>query len=109
MVELWAAHDIFLAAWDPGFRQIQMETYNLDVARILQGSFDALVGCSLVDVILMILARQWIVSIWHITRDQNLVADRVVALCRDPSIGSRVFDLVPDAFNDLVRKEAEVG
>ncbi|KAK8517270.1 hypothetical protein V6N12_032466 [Hibiscus sabdariffa] len=93
----------------PGFRQVQLETDNLDVARILQGSSDALVGCSLVDAILMILARQWTVFVRHITRDQNLVADRVVALCWDPSIGSRDFDLVPDALNDLVRKEVEAG
>ncbi|KAK8973658.1 hypothetical protein V6N11_044630 [Hibiscus sabdariffa] len=92
-----------------GFRQVQLETDNLDVARILQGSSDALVGCSLVDAILMILARQWTVFVRHITRDQNLVADRVVALCWDPSIGSRDFDLVPDALNDLVRKEVEAG
>ncbi|KAK9019279.1 hypothetical protein V6N11_053805 [Hibiscus sabdariffa] len=58
MAELWAAHDILLAAWDLGFHQVQMETDNLDVARILQGSSDALAACSLVDVILMILARQ---------------------------------------------------
>ncbi|KAK8992292.1 hypothetical protein V6N11_048379 [Hibiscus sabdariffa] len=84
-----------------------METDNLDVVRILQDSSDALDGCSLVDAILMILARQWTVSIRHITRDQSLIADRVVALCQDPYIGYRVFDLVPDALNDLVRIEAE--
>ncbi|KAK8993299.1 hypothetical protein V6N11_033400 [Hibiscus sabdariffa] len=74
MAELWAAHDILLAAWDLGFRHVQMETNNLDVA-------------------------------W----DQNLVADRVVTLCQYPSIGSKVFDLVPGALNDLVREEAEAG
>ncbi|KAK8565474.1 hypothetical protein V6N12_059036 [Hibiscus sabdariffa] len=58
MAELWAAHDILLVAWDLGFRQVQMETDNLEVARILQGSSDALVSCSLMDVIFMILARQ---------------------------------------------------
>ncbi|KAK8517020.1 hypothetical protein V6N12_032220 [Hibiscus sabdariffa] len=77
MAELWAAHDIFLAVWDLGLRQVQMKTDNLEVVRILQGSSDALDGCSLVDAILMILARQWIVSNTHITRDQNLVADRL--------------------------------
>ncbi|KAK8474677.1 hypothetical protein V6N11_034727 [Hibiscus sabdariffa] len=71
MVELWAAHDILLVAWDLGFHQVQMETDNLDVAQILQGSSDALVACSLVDVILMILAQQWTVSIRHITMDQT--------------------------------------
>ncbi|KAK8601238.1 hypothetical protein V6N12_051079 [Hibiscus sabdariffa] len=91
------------------WKTVKMETDNLDVARILLGSSDALASCSLVDAILMVLARKWTVSIRHITRDQNLVADRVVTLCRDPSIGYRVFDLVPDGLNDLVRKEAKVG
>ncbi|KAK8486350.1 hypothetical protein V6N11_046818 [Hibiscus sabdariffa] len=81
---LWPAHDILLVAWDLGFRQLSCGCYPYDFS------------------------LTWTVSIRHITRDQNLVADRVVALCRDPSIGSRVFDLVLDALNDLVGKKLRV-
>ncbi|KAK8530105.1 hypothetical protein V6N12_060861 [Hibiscus sabdariffa] len=102
MAELWATHDILLAAWNLGFRRIQFETDNLEVAQILQGRSDALIGCSLVDTIRLLLTRSWSVNICHISRMQNMVVDRVVALCRDSLSSSMVFDSVPAA---LVRKE----
>ncbi|KAK8524957.1 hypothetical protein V6N12_029808 [Hibiscus sabdariffa] len=73
---------------------------------VLVDRSDALVGCSLVDTIHLLLTRSWSVSICHISRMQNMVADRVVALCRDSLSGLMVFDSVPVALAELVRKEA---
>ncbi|KAL4284044.1 hypothetical protein GQ457_16G010840 [Hibiscus cannabinus] len=109
MVELWVAHDILIAAWDMGFRHVQFETDNSEVALILQGCSVALSGCSLVDSILLLLARPWSVHICHIPRSQNLVADKVVALCRGSSFGSMIFYSVPVELAELVRQEADVG
>ncbi|KAK8633689.1 hypothetical protein V6N13_014528 [Hibiscus sabdariffa] len=109
MAELWAARDILLAAWDLGFRQVLFETDNAEVALIFQGHYDALGGCTLVDSILLLLARSWSVCICHIPRTQNLVADRVVALCRGSPIVSMTFDSVPIVLAELVHKEAVVG
>ncbi|KAK8638431.1 hypothetical protein V6N13_136856 [Hibiscus sabdariffa] len=36
---------------------------------------------------------------------QNMIDDRVVALCRDSLSGSKVFDSVPATLAELVRKE----
>ncbi|KAK8564373.1 hypothetical protein V6N12_036498 [Hibiscus sabdariffa] len=80
---------------------------NSEVTWILQGCSDALGGCSLVDVILLLLGRPWSVCIHHIPSTQNLVADKVVALCHGSSIGSMTFDFVHVAFTELVRKEAD--
>ncbi|KAK8498337.1 hypothetical protein V6N11_000286 [Hibiscus sabdariffa] len=109
MAQLCAAHDILLAAWDMGFRQVQLETDNSEVDLILQGHFVALGGCSLLDSILLLLACPWSVCIFHIPRSQNLVADRVVALCRGSSFVSMIFDLVPVELAKLVCKEATAG
>ncbi|KAK8524956.1 hypothetical protein V6N12_029807 [Hibiscus sabdariffa] len=106
MAELWAAHDILFAVWNLGFRRVQFEMDNLEVAWILEGQSDALVGCSLVETIHLLLTRSWSVSICHIFRMQNMVADRVVALCRDSLSGPMVFDSVPSVLPELVRKEA---
>ncbi|KAK8984554.1 hypothetical protein V6N11_047775 [Hibiscus sabdariffa] len=72
----------------------------------LVGRSDALGGCSLVDSILLLLARSWSMCISHILRYQNLVADRVVALCRGSFIVSMTFASVPVALAELVCKEA---
>ncbi|KAK9035403.1 hypothetical protein V6N11_077445 [Hibiscus sabdariffa] len=93
--ELWATHDILLAAWDMIFRQVLFETDNSEVSLILQGRSVALGGCSLVDYILLLLARPWSICICHILHSQNLVADRVVANCRGSSFVSMTFDSVP--------------
>ncbi|KAK8624105.1 hypothetical protein V6N13_065460 [Hibiscus sabdariffa] len=79
-----------------------------------RGHSDALGGCTLVDSILLFLARSWSMCSCHIPRTQNLVADRVVvdrvvALCRGSSIVSMMFDSVPVALVELVRKEAAAG
>ncbi|KAK9037092.1 hypothetical protein V6N11_022014 [Hibiscus sabdariffa] len=102
MSELWVAHDI-------GFCHVQFETDNSEVALILQGCSIALSGCSLVDSILLLLARPWSVRICHIPRSQNLVADKVVALCRGSSFGSMIFYSVPVELVELVRREAAAG
>ncbi|KAK8491672.1 hypothetical protein V6N11_050107 [Hibiscus sabdariffa] len=109
MSELWAAHDILIAAWDMDFRQVQFETDNSEVALILQGCSVALSGCSLVDSILLLLAHPWSVHICHIPRSQNLVADKVVALCCGSSFGSMIFDSVLVELAELVRQEAAAG
>ncbi|KAK9003017.1 hypothetical protein V6N11_060590 [Hibiscus sabdariffa] len=93
---------------------VLFETDNAEVALILQGHSDALGGCTLVDSILLFLARSWSMCSCHIPRTQNLVADRVVvdrvvALCRGSSIVSMMFDSVPVALVELVRKEAAAG
>ncbi|KAK8561964.1 hypothetical protein V6N12_049019 [Hibiscus sabdariffa] len=88
------------------FRQVQFETDSLEVAQILQGRSDALAGCYLLDAIRLLLTPSWSVSICHISRMHNLVADTVVALCRDSLFGSMVFDSVPAALAELVHKEA---
>ncbi|KAK8529368.1 hypothetical protein V6N12_060150 [Hibiscus sabdariffa] len=72
MAELWATHDILLAAWNLGFHRIQFET-------------------------------DW--RLLGFSKMQNMVADRVVALCRDSLSSSMVFDSVPAALAELVRKE----
>ncbi|KAK8542577.1 hypothetical protein V6N12_015170 [Hibiscus sabdariffa] len=103
--QLWTAHDILLAAWNLGFCRIQFKTDNLEVVRILQGWSDALAGCSSVDTIRLFLTCSWSVNICHISRMQNMIDDRVVALCRDSLSGSKVFDSVPATLAELVRKE----
>ncbi|KAK8658441.1 hypothetical protein V6N13_036647 [Hibiscus sabdariffa] len=60
---------------------------------------------TLVDFILLLLDRPWLVHIRHIPRSQNLVADKVVALCRGFSFESMIFDLVPVELAELVRQE----
>ncbi|KAK9036222.1 hypothetical protein V6N11_078231 [Hibiscus sabdariffa] len=75
----------------------------------LSGCSIALSGCSLVDSILLLLDRPWSVHICHILRSQNLVADKVVALCRGSSFGSMIFDSVSVELAELVRQEAAVG
>ncbi|KAL4384089.1 hypothetical protein GQ457_15G019500 [Hibiscus cannabinus] len=109
MAQLWASHDILLAAWDMGFRQVQLETDNSEVDLIVQGHFVALGGCSLLDSILLLLACPCSVCIFHIPRSQNLVADRVVALCHGSSFVSMIFNLVHVELAELVYKEATVG
>ncbi|KAK8705331.1 hypothetical protein V6N13_048935 [Hibiscus sabdariffa] len=49
------------------------------------------------------------VCICHIPRTQNVVVDRVVALCRGSSVVSMTFDSVSVALAELVRKEAVAG
>ncbi|KAK8513374.1 hypothetical protein V6N13_002119 [Hibiscus sabdariffa] len=68
------------------------------------GRFDALSGCSLVDVILLILARPWSVCIRHIPHTQNLILHKVVALCRGSF--SVAFDYVSAVLTELVHNDA---
>ncbi|KAK8993833.1 hypothetical protein V6N11_008048 [Hibiscus sabdariffa] len=88
---------------------VLLETNNAEVALILQGRSDAIVGCFLVDSIFLLLAHSWSVCICHIPRTQNVIADRVVALCCGSSVVSMTFDSVPVALTELVHKEVAAG
>ncbi|KAK8556281.1 hypothetical protein V6N12_002691 [Hibiscus sabdariffa] len=74
-----------------------------------ENQYDALEGCSLVAIIVELLTRNWIVQVQHIFRENNMVIDRVVALCRGGPVGVVEMSQVPRSFFDLVQKEASEG
>ena len=104
--ELWAAHDALDAAWDLGFRHLQLEMDSLTVVRWLGSDLDVRCGCTLLAKVHMLLSRDWRVTVLHVPRSGNLMVDRLATL-GDVSMGvySDYFD-VPEGLRDIVEAEA---
>ncbi|KAL4319829.1 hypothetical protein GQ457_18G007350 [Hibiscus cannabinus] len=84
--KLWAIHDALQRAWDRGLRKINLESDCLDVVRILNGKSTSLLGNGLVATIFKLLRYDWTVSISHINRACNGVADRLATLSKTNNI-----------------------
>ncbi|KAK9010379.1 hypothetical protein V6N11_036890 [Hibiscus sabdariffa] len=80
--ELWAMHDMLLHAWRIGFREVELETDNIEAYRIVSGCTSAFVTTLLIEDLLELMNRRWNVQLRHISRVQNVVADKLVALSR---------------------------
>ncbi|KAL4326271.1 hypothetical protein GQ457_11G005490 [Hibiscus cannabinus] len=86
IAELWAIHDALQRAWDRGLRKINLESDCLDAVRILNGKSTSLLGNGLVATIFKLLRYDWTVSISHINRACNGVADRLATLSKANNI-----------------------
>ncbi|KAK8521835.1 hypothetical protein V6N12_066417 [Hibiscus sabdariffa] len=80
---------------------VELETDNMEVVEILNGTSAALPGNSLVDDLRELLARDWNVVFWHISREQNKVADALAALGCNGPIGVALYEHPPASINKI--------
>ncbi|KAK9024440.1 hypothetical protein V6N11_004602 [Hibiscus sabdariffa] len=107
MAELWALHDCLLHAWNAGFRCVEMETDNKEVAVIILRSSSRLnnSASSLVLSIHELLQWDWDVKLLHISRDRNVVADRMAALGHSLTRDGLMFVVPPATVALMVEEE----
>ncbi|KAK8477581.1 hypothetical protein V6N11_008347 [Hibiscus sabdariffa] len=91
IAELWVIHNALRQAWDRGLCKINLESDCLDTVRILNGQSTSLLGNGLVATILNLLRYDWTVSINHINRVCNGVADRLATLSKANGIDDLQF------------------
>ncbi|KAL4352343.1 hypothetical protein GQ457_06G007100 [Hibiscus cannabinus] len=101
--ELWAIHDMLLHSWCLGFRQIELETDNLESVRILKGVSIALSGHSIVASIKELLAFDWEVLVRHIYREQNKVVDWLASMTKSSPIGATHLVDPPEGIHPLLQ------
>ncbi|KAK8527140.1 hypothetical protein V6N12_054365 [Hibiscus sabdariffa] len=90
-IELWAMHDVLTHAWSIGVRNVELETDSLDAYKIISRSSSTLANTLLVDDLLELINRSWNVQLRHVSRVQNVVADKLAALSRDKEIDEIVW------------------
>ncbi|KAK8593407.1 hypothetical protein V6N12_045489 [Hibiscus sabdariffa] len=83
MAEIWVVYCVLLHVWRLGISRLELETNNMEVERILNGTTEALRGNVVVDEVCELLARNWMVKITCIRRDMNKVADILASLSRE--------------------------
>ncbi|KAL4281030.1 hypothetical protein GQ457_03G026830 [Hibiscus cannabinus] len=102
LAEVWAVHNLLLHAWNRGFWCVELETDNMEVVEILNSTSAALLENSLVNDLREFLARDWNVVFWHISREQNKVADALAALGRNGPIGVALYEHPPASINRIL-------
>ncbi|KAK9010241.1 hypothetical protein V6N11_036754 [Hibiscus sabdariffa] len=80
-------------SWKLGFTR---NIGSLEATKIINRSSLSLVNTLLVEDILKLIARPWIVHIRHINRSKNKVADTLAALSRDKAIDEEIFEKPPN-------------
>ncbi|KAK9019570.1 hypothetical protein V6N11_054088 [Hibiscus sabdariffa] len=105
IVELLAVRDGLRHAWELGFRYIELETDNKEVANICNGSSKTLARSALVEAIHELRQRKWQTCISHVCREKNEVADKLACLGKQQSLKGVMFVVPPDVVIDLVDDE----
>ncbi|KAL4325878.1 hypothetical protein GQ457_11G009460 [Hibiscus cannabinus] len=104
--KLWAIHDGLLHAWDSGYARVELESDCLEAVRIINSESRALEGSALVSSIVGVISRDWTVTVTHVGRGRNRVADALAARGRDLGAGGMLFLAPPNAFVSLIEEEA---
>ncbi|KAL4383219.1 hypothetical protein GQ457_15G014810 [Hibiscus cannabinus] len=107
LIELWVVHDCLYLAWSLNFRRLVLETDCMEVIRMLKFPSTSRVGNNLIELILNWTRKDWQLSLRHVPRSLNGIADRMIALGRlSPRDGITMLvpptDLLP-----LVEEERE--
>ncbi|KAK8621749.1 hypothetical protein V6N13_081182 [Hibiscus sabdariffa] len=105
IAELWVVFDGLHHAWALNFRRIELETDNKEVERILCCASPTLESSALVMAIHEWLQRDWIVSVNHVSRERNSVADSLVAMGRDCGMHGSLFDGPPGSIAGRLEEE----
>ncbi|XP_039051479.1 uncharacterized protein LOC120192830 [Hibiscus syriacus] len=100
-----AFHDVFRYAWDLGYRQVELETNNLEVSKIWYQLSDALAGNGFVCAVNELRNREWVVELRHIHRTQNAVADALAGWSRGSSPGVLEFGHPPSELEMLLQED----
>ncbi|KAK8993366.1 hypothetical protein V6N11_033467 [Hibiscus sabdariffa] len=80
VAELWAIREGLYQAWNDGFRHVELETDNVEAARICNGLSTAMQNSVLVSEIQEWLQRCWHVRVRYVDRASNAVADTLAKL-----------------------------
>ncbi|KAK8593044.1 hypothetical protein V6N12_045133 [Hibiscus sabdariffa] len=105
LAELWAIRDGLRHAWDLGFRYIELETDNKEVANLCNGLSETLAKSILVEGIHELRQREWQTCISYVCRERNAVADKLASLGRYQSLEGLMFVIPPDVVVELVGTE----
>ncbi|KAE8680042.1 hypothetical protein F3Y22_tig00111392pilonHSYRG00178 [Hibiscus syriacus] len=89
--ELWGIHEGLSHAWNLGERQIMVEADNLEVIRMLKGKTNKGSIFTLLDRVNELLKQEWTVTLRHINRDVNKVADKTSQFSHSRRLGSYGF------------------
>ncbi|KAL4280373.1 hypothetical protein GQ457_03G009820 [Hibiscus cannabinus] len=92
--ELWAILDGLRHAWQLGFNRVQLESDCYEAIECILAPDHVRVGKSLVMVIRELLKRPWEVTLKHICRSANAVADGLAILMRGQPLKEMVFILL---------------
>ncbi|KAK8983129.1 hypothetical protein V6N11_057883 [Hibiscus sabdariffa] len=103
--KLWAMHDLLLHAWRIGLRQVELETDNIEAYRIVSGCTSVFVTTLLIEDLLELVNRRWRVQLRHISRAQNVVADKLAAFSRDGDMGELVWCDPPGEVLDALQND----
>ncbi|KAL4353303.1 hypothetical protein GQ457_06G005280 [Hibiscus cannabinus] len=106
LAELWAIHDGLLHAWDSGYARVELESDCLEAVRIINSESRALEGSALVSSFVGVISRDWTVTVTHVGRGRNRVADALAARGRDLGAGGMLFLAPPNALVSLIEEEA---
>ncbi|KAK8520495.1 hypothetical protein V6N13_031058 [Hibiscus sabdariffa] len=98
-------HDMLLHAWRIGLRQVEQETDNIEVYRIVSGYTSVFVTTLLIEDLLKLVNRRWSVQLQHISRVQNVIVDKLAALSRDGDMGELVWCDPPGEVLDALQND----
>ncbi|KAL4302846.1 hypothetical protein GQ457_10G013130 [Hibiscus cannabinus] len=106
-VQEWvkAVYDGLSHAWAAGFRRVEVETDNKEVACIVNRSSTLLTNSTLVHAIWSLLNQDWPVQVWHVSREVNEAADKLVVMGRGQSREWRVFNVPLGTVTTLLDEE----
>ncbi|XP_039049176.1 uncharacterized protein LOC120190114 [Hibiscus syriacus] len=109
MDEIWVVRDTLWDAWRLGFRRVEVETDNVEVSCIFNGSSDALEGNALVHDLKDLRNRNWITRMTFVRRVQNGVADRLARMSRRVALGLQEFMVASVEVEALLQKDLSVA
>ncbi|KAE8689105.1 hypothetical protein F3Y22_tig00110943pilonHSYRG00004 [Hibiscus syriacus] len=104
--ELWGIHEGLSHAWNLGERQIMVEADSLEVIRMLQGNINRGSIFTLLDRVSVLLNQEWTVTLRHINRDANKVADKLARLAAARSDDHTVFYSPPPKVLSLIQHDS---
>ncbi|KAK9024491.1 hypothetical protein V6N11_004651 [Hibiscus sabdariffa] len=105
LAELWAIYDGLRLAWETGFRQVVVDSDNMEAVSIVNRSSLVLARSALVQSIWILMQQDWLVKVGHVPREENAAAHELAALDRRPDKDGRVLVVPPGAVASIVDRE----
>ncbi|MBA0634313.1 hypothetical protein Godav_022220 [Gossypium davidsonii] len=98
----WAIYDGLQLNWDRGFHEVIVESDSKEAVELFNNGWDSFYSNWLVKEIRTLCRQQWLVTVLHISRRANKVADIDAKLALGGQPGLQVFpDLVSEALHQL--------
>ncbi|KAK8478651.1 hypothetical protein V6N11_031138 [Hibiscus sabdariffa] len=88
--------------WILGYKHVDLEVDNVTVARVLNGSSLALCASTLMQMIKDFLARDWKVTVSHVPREVNMVANKLASLSCGLPLGMTSYTTPPASVDPLL-------